>query len=787
MMRRHAPTLCVLLSCAGPAFGTITAEILTIGFPGEGEQKYVYRGGAYAAVGVRLSMTGEDARQVIVHLEQHDRDGDIIYTEKSIALTPDLEGAARAHWLYFVPNPVTVANGATLTLQVLDEEGQTVLVTYNGQVTHRISPPDYPEVLDDGSFLVLSISNDTAGKVRKLSDSNDEGKSEFARPVRVAHISPDLVPDHWIGLEMVDAIVWDAADPTQLSPDQISAILEWVRNGGRLLLAAGDSEDKLATSDFKDYLPVQFSGVKAVTALPAELPGASWGTPARRESGAEEVEYPKRIQVAQCKLRQGAAALVQSPGGTQTYLARNPLDSGSITCLALTLRDLFSLGGDDGGQVRSKDFFRKVLMLRRSAGVQEQQQGFMGGFNELDLFGRMHGFIGFRPRATWYMVIAILFVFAYVSVATVGSWIVLGRRNLRQHSWSAFFVVALAASGIGVLSVQAIQGFGTELHQLTIVDSNLNTYSASAHSYFGIKTGTFVQDVDLWLPAGRPDSETPQRSSLILRPLSPRVGAFSPEGGFADTKRYEAQPSRAALEDVPIRATLKQFEGYWRGTMDGQVAAKIGMRRNPVAGEPPFLDGSTITNNLSHDLVNCYLFEAQGEVSDAQGARKVNVHPLGSMAAGETVDVVQRMTRLTTNTGRLKYPQDFTLKEFHKDWVGNLEARLSSFAVPFGQGPFENLTQWQSAVLVLTTFQEYEPEIDPNAYYQPRLGLLQTNCRRLDRSDDLGRSTLLLVGFAPQAGPVTVYARRGDAEYNELRPGQTMTVYRISIPVAERR
>lgn len=772
-----ARIVAILFVLFGPsALADINVEILTVGLPGEGSSKYVYRGGCYAPLAVRLTLSNEQPRSVVIRIEQHDRDGDILTTDKMVGLTPDLKGVGRTHWLYFVPNPRSTAGTGEFSLQILDEDRNALEVMHNGEPTRKVSMPGSPEFLDESMFLVLSITDQTAGKIRTLSDHLDPGASAFAKPLRVAHIQPERVPDHWIGLEMVDAIVWDAADPTQLSVQQQQAMLNWVRRGGRLLIAAGGTSDELKKSEFKDYLPVRLEGVKAAKSLPAELPDATWG----RQSG-DDVPYARALQVARCVLRTSATPLVQSAAGTQTYLARMQIEQGSITFLALTLRDLFSAEG------QPRDFFRRVLTLRRKSDVSEQQQ--MWGFPErVDLFARMNQFIGFERKTTTYMLIAILFIVVYVLAATGGSWFPLKSRNLLKHSWSVFFAVACAASLIGVLAVQAVQGVGKELHQLTILDTTVDTYGAAAHCYFGLKTSSYVQDVDVVLPQGPPDLDDAARSPHYLRPLSPGSNILETGSSFADTKRYASRPTKAQLSGVPIRATLKQFEGFWLGTMDGQISAKIGIVKQRRAGEPPFTPGSTITNKLGHDLVGCYLIEAQLDPDEdtLRGGRSqtMTVHPIGMIRDGEQVDVVQRLSNLST--AKRKYPQEHRLQDYQRGWVGGLKQSVTDFALkPFRQDPFGAGTDVQRAALLLTTFGEYEPRVDTSSSYRgvSTIELLQTASRWLDRSTEITRRNMLLVGFAPdQEGPVMLYSRRGNGKWSYLLPRKSMIVYRILIP-----
>ncbi len=784
MMPMSVRIISILLLLCSNTLGDIGVEIATVGFPGDGASRYVYRRGCYAPVAVRLTLTNEDPRTVYIRLEQQDRDGDIVYTDEMVALTAGLEGQSRQQWLYFVPNPETGVGDRRFNIQILDDKGDAVTVFHNGKETRRVELPDNPEPLPEELFLVLSIGTETAGKIRSLSDFREPDASEFTKPLRVAHISPDLVPDHWFGLEMVDAIVWDNADPKTLTGYQRQAILDWVRHGGRLLIAAGGTSDELKDSEFREFLPVEISGVKAENHLPADLLLANWGL-----LSSDDLEYDKPMQVAQCALREGADALVQSAGKTQTYLARMRVGEGSITYLALTLRDLFRTDAE----YQPRDFFRRTLLLRKQGALQPQDQGWRGFSEPVDLFGGMNQFIGFEKKTTIYMLIAVLFVIAYGLLATWGSWFALMRRKMLKHSWTVFFVVSAAASLLGVLAVQAIQGVGTELHQLTIVDGTVDSSVVTAHGLFGLKTSSYLQDVEVWLPQGPPEYDDSPRSPHYLRPMSPKIDLNESAGRFADTKRYRSEPSRAQLLGVPIRATLKQFEGYWRGTMGGQISAKIRMRKNTEVGESPFARGSTITNKLGHDLVDCYLIEAKRDPDefDLIGTRSSGsmiVHPIGPIRDGAEVNLVGNHEAMMNRLGKKKFPTDYELRDFHKPWVQDLRAfaGIPSLAT-FQQDPFHAVTDVQRAILLLTTFSEYDPVQDNTntTYYGPsRIELSQANSRWLDRSDKLTRRTMLLIGFAKdEEGPVMLYFRRGPGDWKYLLPDKKMTVYRFLIPV----
>ncbi|MCG3136494.1 MAG: hypothetical protein HJJLKODD_00328 [Phycisphaerae bacterium] len=772
-MRYIISTIGLILLLTTPAWGSIDLEVVTIGFPSDGSVKWLYRGGAFAPVGVRLTLKGESARTVYLRVEQFDGDGDIVYTDKMIALTPDQEGVVRTHWVYYVPNPETGVRAQGLTLQLLDESSEAVAVNYDGQTVRRVVVPDMPEVIEDEQMIILSIGEGTAGKIRALSDAKAPEDSKFNRPVRVAHISPDLIPDHWHGLEMVDAIVWEAANPSTLSPVQMEAMRQWVHFGGRLFIAAGETSDLLAKSELQELLPVKMSGVRPAVALPRRLLDGNW-----RLQNAEEVTVPQPIAMTQCQPAAEARALVQSVAKTQTYLAKRSYGRGQVVFLACTLRDLFQVPNSD-----PVNFFQKVLQLRDNFKIQENDFGQFNLLERVDLPAYLLEPISFQVATTKRMFIAILFVIIYGLSATWGSWLVLRSRQQLKHSWSAFFVVAAAASIISLLAVRALQGIGRQLHQVTIVDATVDSYAAEAFCYFGIKSSTFEDRFDLWLPDNPPASEAPERGYNYLRPLSPRLGL--PTASFTDTQRYPARTTSAALDDVPIRATLKQFEGYWRGQLPGQLHANLRRALKDTGGLLELAPDSTITNQLGVDLEYCFLLHFRNEADVVDWSRNTQawVYPLGTLADQQVLNV-QQLINIDPTT-RLPYQQQQLQERFEAFKLQNVQEKWrDSFrrGGSFWNNPFENIPDMLRSVLMLSSMIEYQPVASQNEYMGPR-PITFTYGRWLDRSLNLGPDKVLLIGFTREPSRALLQYRLDDGKYQQMQPRDGGTIYRIVIPL----
>ena len=71
--------------------------------------------------------------------------------------------------------------------------------------------------------------------MRYLGSDTAEGLSNLSKDISLAARNALL--------EMVDYIIWDEADPTNLgdAPRQLGALIDWVRQGGCLVLAAAQT------------------------------------------------------------------------------------------------------------------------------------------------------------------------------------------------------------------------------------------------------------------------------------------------------------------------------------------------------------------------------------------------------------------------------------------------------------------------------------------------------------------------------------------------------------------
>ncbi|MCB0212464.1 MAG: hypothetical protein KDJ52_24185 [Anaerolineae bacterium] len=112
----------------------------------------------------------------------------------------------------------------------------------------------------------IGVIGDETANLSVLSSINLPGRRDNPE---LLNITLAEIPDRAEGLTLFDALILNAVDTGQLSPNQQSALQQWVVSGGRLVLGGG-SRTALTLSGLPDALqPVTLSGQQELSALPA--------------------------------------------------------------------------------------------------------------------------------------------------------------------------------------------------------------------------------------------------------------------------------------------------------------------------------------------------------------------------------------------------------------------------------------------------------------------------------------------------------------------------------------
>jgi len=755
---------------ARPSQAAIVGRIINVGF---GSGVRYYRVGAWLPIVVELRLESPPSRfSGLLRIEQPDRDRDLIATERPVTLTAG--APARRIWLYTLANPDGPMH--PFVVRILNDAGEAVpIVSRNGVPSPWLEPPHRTNPLWGDQSLILDISPQPTQHLERL--LTDE-RIRPARDLAVARVGLDLLPDQWYGLEMAEYVFWDRADASRLRPAQIAALKTWVRFGGTLILAAGATGPSLAHSGLAELLPVEISGA-AVTTEPLSQARATDRRRRRTDRNADRAG-PRPSPLTYCRLapRPGAQVVATDPALEGPLAVRWSYGRGQVVFIGAEIRELFPRSRE------ASRFLARVFPLRMKSADDPSQARVWGFAGDIDLSGLMRNVINFHETTWAYQLVALLFVAGYVLAATVLNWRWLKKRQRLHHSWLTFGLVAAGASVLSLGAVRVLHGVGRTVRQFSIIDAEAGSYAASGVGYFGVKSASHTF-LDLWLPSNYLTDDPDMPTDCFLRPVPP---ARSLAGvSFAAPKRYRLRPAAAILEHVPVRATLKQLEGYWNGQLSGQLQASIRIAPVKTGPDEPtrwlVSQDSWIRNGLGVTLRDCYLLVARADPVASPGRTEhIDVYEIRRI---EAANRRQTMRELLYAEGAppLRIPN--TLTSMHQAWA----ARLARFgaAQPDRQPAFEP-QDYARALMLLTTLREYAVsagEVTTGAYYTVLPRPSGEIVFWLECSDMLTKQTALLVGFADDPGPIRLCVRTGGRQggFRPLSVSRAVTAYRIRIPV----
>jgi len=771
----------------------LRGRILCVGLE-MGEADY-YRPGHWTPVVVELSNEGRDLFNGWIEIRQQDRDGDEIVARRHVSVQPAPVGTElRPDYLY-IPAGV-YESPRQFAVRVLEgEEGDNLAPLYDDQDERidELVPPREIRSISGETRVILDLSDP---RVVHLADSKSV---DFLPEVHVLTGSPRELPDSVAGLDMVDAVVWDNAKPSVArdglrDPAQLRALIEWVRRGGTLVLGLG-GDLRIVQDKLGDILPVRLDAVEErvevsnALDLPIELSQLLF------DDRAANVPFDPPLKYVPItpgmRVSNDVSPVVPAHPELQDvwFVTRGPCGQGRVVVVAAGIREL--LGGVHEEQ--KAKFFSRVLGIG-SFEETEESGGSGGGFldGEIDLFRHVEGMTGFQVTAGLYFLLAFAFVIAYIAVATAGSWTWLKRRGMLQHAWVAFALAAVVASGVSLAAVQVVRGFGRRVEECTVVDGRAGSAEAVATCYFGLRTGTHTS-LDLSVPASWRDPDIAPPAPASLRPLSANPELFA-QSMYAAAERYEAVPVLGELRSVPLRATLKQFEAVWSGTMDGQLSAEL-RRGECESGLDP---GSWIQNELGTPLDSCYVIVADRDFREAGPARSKHIHvyPVGELADGENKRVgavlaeearkgaknkgedkgSPTMEELLEPAGPSKPGQAPGLGEMQAKWLKPL--RRTGYGQSDGEEELVEIDadSFTRALLLLSTYEGI----------RRGQSVRRSQGQRLDCLSRLTTDTALFIGFSRDPGPARLCWRKPGAPgtgWKPIHPSRARVMYRIAIPI----
>jgi hypothetical protein len=581
------------------------------------------------------------------------------------------------------------------------------------------APPERPMAMDLGGYVYLALGrrvSDLPAALRpqqKDKNGNVQFRDDEQRRAAVFEENGDLLPRHWFGYDGVDMIFLSTdnrefltklARQDDLHKEELTALAQWVRRGGRLVIPVSRQTQELTHNLLKQsawHPPVPIvppprtdDGFRQPDRLPTV---ARWGevsaplpNPGEKPPVIAQIEPPD-ANASDWDIKERAGedgppviAVMRYGMGQIIYLAFS-LDDPALTQWPARI-----------------DFLRTAitkLAPRGGQGTNNQNQPMRGGrgadlsdvssqlYNQLD---------NFDVQVIDFKIVAI-FILLYVIIVGPLEFVLLkyvfGRL---EWTWVTFPTVVVGVSVIAYFGAYALKGQDLKINKIDVVDFDLRSdldgrgqpkqARAYGQTYLMIlspRIQSYTVGIEpnpaFWGEEGQGKQLSADVVSWMARPEADNFGGMGSgaggQGFFRKPYYYGDQPPDGApayetvptgVAGVPIPVWMsKAFTATWETpTQVPPIVADLSYHRNPVnvgGVERDLKLSGTLRSNLTVDLVDVWLFYGSRAyplkdglpATKEGGATKVNSEGQQGIAAkdwfGQSANIDAR--RPNTNQG----------------------------------------------------------------------------------------------------------------------------------------
>lgn len=384
--------------------------------------------------------------------------------------TKDGDGVATT---FVDDTPIHLAAGDTGSFTRLIKFGQLDAAL---RVAVRVDGRDVLHRNINRSATALAMASD---REWILSLGPDIGVAAAASSAQVTLITDSSVlPTEWAAYEAVNATVFATSDASLLdsiTPEQFTALKQWVELGGKLVLSVGASGEEVlrAGQPLASFVPGTFSRVQTVRSLTAL---ESYVASSQALDAIKSAGRPAPLQICLLENPVGKISVYeQSPEGVRPIIVRAPTGLGQVVFMAVDLdRPPFSDWTDRP---------RLISKLLRGDEDQPQERSMLSGTTgqlvELgydDLAGQL------RTAAEQFSGVSLI-PFSWVAGLLVIYILLIGpadyfllRDVVRRMSWTwlTFPVIVAVFCSLAVFVHAKFKAPDVKLNQIDLVDVDLD-------------------------------------------------------------------------------------------------------------------------------------------------------------------------------------------------------------------------------------------------------------------------------------------------------------------------
>jgi hypothetical protein len=427
---------------------------------------------------------------------------------------------------------------------------------------------------DTGLMAVVGAAGGRTGLLRFASRETQHEAIEY-----LLGLDPTLLPDRWQGLSLLDAIIWTPGEQSPTNPAvPMTAIRDWVRRGGHLVISLGPTEQAWSDPELADLLPAVSIGAATKVDLPKWL-----HEPADRNRNPYQPQQNvgKTIDIRPLSPKPGvdpgALAMLQhnpvEPG--PGLLAARDVGMGRVTLIGFNLGDNLMMDAqvERHGLPRLWQTifgWRSPANLDNRGLIENRQMLKVDQRDPSDLTSFIPTRISMKAAAAASLLLIVLLFAGYWVVAGPVTFGVLKARQWTHFSWLVFGVVVVLFSLVSWSMAYFLRPASTSVEHFSVVDIDATAKGdplLRTHSWLTL----FVPQhggVDLTLEEKKALATDKAAEAEVYRSIFCTGLSSSAKGGFMDPQTYVmSMNAPGQLRDVPMRSTARQFEVTYMAPM----------------------------------------------------------------------------------------------------------------------------------------------------------------------------------------------------------------------------
>lgn len=427
--------------------------------------------------------------------------------------------------------------------------------------------------------LVVGVLSDSPDSLNFLKLSKFNGDS-----VEFLAVKKDEIPNESKGLEVLDVLVVNDFNISNLSKEKQAAIKNWIQAGGQLVIGSRPSLEQ-QLGDLSDMILLNANGQQKLENLPV--------------LNDQKSEKSGPVDISKGKAAQDSKAIFKT-GDTPLALSKS-IGSGKVTQFAFNLTDQSLTGWKQYPEVWSEMFSLTIDQTLSNGDRYRLEELSMQFGNISEAFPNSFLSVG---------VLALLFA-GYLVVIIPLLYFILKKKDKREIAWWIIPAVSIAAS-IGIFVFGAKDRItGNQVNDLSVVKLQPDG-TASGYGILSMLTSS----------GGKYKLSVEDKSFDPMPVTTNYINNLDDVGNYA-VREEKANGTAITYNDVEYWS-IRSAMGALNGQKIGRLLPELNSDNNTLSG--------SIKSELAFDLEDAYLLAGN------------EAHSLGTIKAGAATDVSVKLT-----------------------------------------------------------------------------------------------------------------------------------------------